>query len=921
MKKESKNNNKNHNKVMKKELSMKYFSNISKNKRDIDEKIKEILTEEMNKECFDCGSFNPKYISLNNGIFLCNECTKIHNQFTLDISLIKNNNLFLLSNKEILYLYYGGNSRLNNFVNYEFPGLQNYQPNILYRTQAMNYYRNRLNAIVCKRKRPEKPNCIYAYKLIGENTDKYSKNRLNLDNNDNNKILIENNYNYNNGENISVMNQYNNKNEIGKNLKYIYSSLNIKNIDNARKQKINLDSIYQNNNINNTFNITFAQKMNKNIKKRKNFLNNNLIKDQHLYNSTFFEEMKNIFKDKNIKGKIRMKLNEKKNDEKIEFLKDDLLTHQASLSNTIYFPNNNIDINNNNNNQNNLENSKYLKKINLNRFTSLKNYIKTKNKNIVLNEDNNMKIYIKPRMSNNSFSKKYQIKNTTEKNDNNNCNRKQNNIINGLTKFSLKNINLKEEILTNINRKENGFKPRRHLQYSKSNTLENIFKINGEINNRKENKNKLKNRISDIRKVSNRELSFNNHNRKINLNLNDTKYKYNIKEKSTNNYNYKKKMYNKINNTYNNDNEINNNENGFNNNKIINSEYKKKINSNRIKNIINNNNNIINDNIEEKKRNFIKVIKTTIGKRNNPEFNWQKKDYFNLKNLKTNKEINPKVFNLNILNENENINNIFLCEKNAESERERILKAIKDKKEQELIEQEDFQKLLLDENSLYNKDIYIDLSPKKNNKKNIEKNEEIVNGGMNNKTDINSQKNIFYKNKDNNNDILNKKNCTDLILISKNTNNINNKNVINNKEIPNDFMIELKNIINKNKENKEIKNDINNNNNNNQITFFKNKNIRKFKSMTKNNSIKSIRNKYKEKTTIFKYENKTTINEKYKKNPLNNSFNKKSNNFINEGNIVKNKKGKIIDISEENWNINQLGQINIYEEINDIELN
>ena len=190
---------------------------------------------------------------------------------------------------------------------------------------------------------------------------------------------------------------------------------------------------------------------------------------------------------------------------------------------------------------------------------------------------------------------------------------------------------------------------------------------------------------------------------------------------------------------------------------------------------------------------------------------------------------------------------------------------------------------------------------------------------MNNKTDINSQKNIFHKNKDNNNDILNKKNCTDLILISKNINNINNKNVMKNKEIPNDFMIELKNIINKNKENKEIKNDINNNNN--QITFFKNKSIRKFKSMTKNNSIKSIRNKYKEKTTIFKYENKTTINEKYKKDPLNNSFNKKSNNFINEGNIVKNKKGKIIDISEENWNINQLGQINIYEEINDIELN
>jgi hypothetical protein len=636
MKNESKLVNKNINKFIKKELSMKYFSNISKNKRDSDEKIKEILIEEMNKECFDCGSLNPKYISINNGIFLCNECSKIHNQFTPDISLIKPNNLFLLSNKEILYIYYGGNSRLNNFVNYEFPGLQNYQPGILYRTQALNYYRNRLNSIVNKRKRPEKPNSIYAYKLIGENNDKYSKNRQIFETNGNegNKINQDNN----NNENINKNDIKKYKIETGKNLKFIYSSVNIKNSAKFKKQKISLDSIYQNN-INNNLNLNFGNKVNKNIKRRKNVLDNDTIKDQHLYNSTFFQEMKNIFKDKNIKGKIRMKLNTKKDDdnEKNDYIKDDLLTHQASLSNTIYFPYNNLDAHNN---VNNFDNSNYLKKLNLNRFTSLKNVIKikNKNKNITIN-DNILKVYSKPRMSNNSFSKKYQQKSTTEESHHYNYSRKPNSIINnGLTNFSLKKINLKEDILHNTNRKENGYIHKKPFLSLKSKTSGNIFNVNGDVNNRKEIRDEINYKLCNIRKSTNREFSFNDHNRKINLNLDLNEDKYNIREKWINNYNYKKRIFDKFNNTYD-----NRNDNGFSFNKDYNNENKKEINSNMIKYIINDNNNYNNndkdyDNMNDKKINFIKVIKTTIGKRNNSDINWKKNNFINIKNLKSNKK-------------------------------------------------------------------------------------------------------------------------------------------------------------------------------------------------------------------------------------------------------------------------------------------
>ena len=108
------------------------------------ELIREISNEEMNKECFDCNKKNPKYISINNAIFLCEECAQLHKTFPDNISVIIDNNLNLLSNNYLKYLFYGGNANLDNFINYEYPGLQNYSPEILYKTQAMIYYRELL---------------------------------------------------------------------------------------------------------------------------------------------------------------------------------------------------------------------------------------------------------------------------------------------------------------------------------------------------------------------------------------------------------------------------------------------------------------------------------------------------------------------------------------------------------------------------------------------------------------------------------------------------------------------------------------------------------------------------------------------------------------------------------------------------------
>ena len=123
--------------------------------------IKKILSELSNKECFDCGQKNPEYISLNNGIFICRICAIIHRQFPEEVSSIRQN-INSLTDKELLILYKGGNQKLSNFVTYEFPGLQNYTPEILYKTKAMDYYRERLKYYSGMSTKPFKPNDLLA---------------------------------------------------------------------------------------------------------------------------------------------------------------------------------------------------------------------------------------------------------------------------------------------------------------------------------------------------------------------------------------------------------------------------------------------------------------------------------------------------------------------------------------------------------------------------------------------------------------------------------------------------------------------------------------------------------------------------------------------------------------------------------------
>ena len=195
-------------------------------------KIKEIYKDEMNNECFDCGNLNPDYISANNGIFICKDCMAIHYQFSDEVSLIIKNNLFLLNEQQINYIYYGGNRKLLEFINYKFPKLQLYQPEILYKTQAMQFYRDNLYYLVEGGNKPIKPTENCAYNLI-PNIDHYSLN----DKIDNNNII---NMNYN-------INNRHNSHKIKRNIEKEINDENIEEEEEDINNNLYMNNIYNNN--------------------------------------------------------------------------------------------------------------------------------------------------------------------------------------------------------------------------------------------------------------------------------------------------------------------------------------------------------------------------------------------------------------------------------------------------------------------------------------------------------------------------------------------------------------------------------------------------------------------------------------------------------------------------------------------------
>ncbi len=111
-----------------------------------------------NNICADCKEKNPRWSSVNNGIFICSKCARIHKTFNNNISIIKSIEADLWDDNDINYIKKGGNMRFNNMMTeYNIPMLKD---TIVYKyhTKIAEYYRkllyNEVNGLIINFPKP-----------------------------------------------------------------------------------------------------------------------------------------------------------------------------------------------------------------------------------------------------------------------------------------------------------------------------------------------------------------------------------------------------------------------------------------------------------------------------------------------------------------------------------------------------------------------------------------------------------------------------------------------------------------------------------------------------------------------------------------------------------------------------------------------
>ena len=115
--------------------------------------IPEILNQEGNSTCVDCGAEKPNWASLNNGVFLCLKCAGVHRGFGMSVSLIRSLQIDSWTEKQLLYMKKGGNTNFKNNLS-EFNIAETATLDIKYKSKAADYYRKYLKNEVDKESEP-----------------------------------------------------------------------------------------------------------------------------------------------------------------------------------------------------------------------------------------------------------------------------------------------------------------------------------------------------------------------------------------------------------------------------------------------------------------------------------------------------------------------------------------------------------------------------------------------------------------------------------------------------------------------------------------------------------------------------------------------------------------------------------------------
>lgn len=261
--------------------------------------FKELMKIPENKKCFDCDNISCQWASVNNGIFLCTNCSGIHRGLGVEKSYIKSILWDNWTENQIEFMRQGGNKKLNELLQkYNFDKKSIIREKF-YQTKIMEYYRKYLKNKVEKKDYNESPpSNEEAFK------DSYINSNRNIENkfssyssisSQNENTLEDNNISFQGLKNW-LGNTYEeakdkfNKLELGNKLSYAGNTL----IDTGNKfyeqtKKTGFfyyNWLFGNNNSNNNSD-------NNNMDKQPQNMNNKIINDETFINNDYKENIKN----------------------------------------------------------------------------------------------------------------------------------------------------------------------------------------------------------------------------------------------------------------------------------------------------------------------------------------------------------------------------------------------------------------------------------------------------------------------------------------------------------------------------------------------------------------------------------------------------------------------------------------------------
>ena len=169
-----------------------------------------------NRKCNDCGDEGVKYVSVNNGITLCELCAEIHKNFGNQISYLRSiDDQF--DDYLMAFFIYGGNKKFRKTLKQLGVNLDQKKGN-LYRTYGADFYRRNLKSISKGNSHLDKdfdnPNEVmkedshsfpeFENYIINQNNNIYSSqnNPANMNELNNLNLNIDLNYNDNFGSNV-----------------------------------------------------------------------------------------------------------------------------------------------------------------------------------------------------------------------------------------------------------------------------------------------------------------------------------------------------------------------------------------------------------------------------------------------------------------------------------------------------------------------------------------------------------------------------------------------------------------------------------------------------------------------------------------------------------------------------------------------